>query len=79
MHPLVGEINLDPIDVGDLFVFVDFLDFLKQSKDVGGGIEIDAVLRNEVLWKTVAQFRRFATEFCEMREDECNTHQSIAT
>ena len=43
VYPLVGKVNLHSIDVSDLLVFVDFLNLLKQGKDIGGGFEIDAI------------------------------------
>ena len=38
VYPLVGEIDFHAVDVGNLFVLVDFLHALQQSKDIGGGI-----------------------------------------
>ena len=79
VYPLVGEIDFHAVDVGNLFVLVDFLHALQQGKDIGGGIEIDAIFRDAVLGQTVAEFRSLATQLGQMRQNERNTNQSVAT
>ena len=79
VYPLVGEIDFHAVDVGNLFVFVDFLHTLQQGKDIGGGIEIDAIFRDAVLGQTVAELRSLATQLGQMRQNERNTNQSVAT
>ena len=79
VYPLVGEIDFYAVDVGNLFVLVDFLHALQQGKDIGGGIEIDAIFRDAVLGQTVAELRSLATQLGQMRQNERNTNQSVAT
>ena len=79
VHPLVSKVNLDAVDVSDGFVLIEFLDLLQDGEDVGGGIEVDAVLGDEIFRERIAELGGTHSGLSQMSEDEGDAHECVAT
>ena len=51
VNPLVGEVDLNAVDISNLLALEHLLNLLENSVDVGRRSKVDAVLCNLVAWE----------------------------
>ena len=78
MYPLVGEVDLHTVDVGDLLVAIEFLHLAEDGIDVGVGGEVNAVLGYRVVRIFGTQLTGLLALLCHIAQEEGYAYKGIA-
>ena len=77
VNPLVGEVYLDTVDIINLLLGIDTLDFGQDGIDISTGLEVDTVLGDEVRRICLAELTDGFALMGQMTQEECDTYQCV--
>ena len=80
MYPLVGEVELHAVDVGNGYVLLLAIHLLHLHEDgihVGGGSQVDTVLGDEIVGEAGTKLAHLAALVCQTAQEEGDAYEGI--